>query len=72
MNHRAVAEWRDDIKSTKTEVQTDVRWIKENLRRVYELHDYLATQVARVKAFGSFAVVLGAGLVSLVINLITR
>ncbi len=70
MNHKQLVNWREDLKSTVVETQTDVKWIKANLARMDERHDNLEKQVAWLKGLGSVAgVILGSGL-ALVINVI--
>ena len=72
MNHKEVSEWRDDIKSTIIETQTDVKWIKANLARMDGRQHNLERQVSTLRALGSVVgVVLGSGL-AVVANLIMR
>ena len=61
MNGQELTDWRDNLKTDLTEVKTDVKWIKDNLRGLDVRQSELTKQVSWLRGLGSLVgVVLGS------------
>ena len=61
MNGQELTDWRDNLKTDLTEVKTDVKWIKDNLRGLDVRQSELAKEVSWLRGLGSIVgVVLGS------------
>ena len=72
MNGKELVDWRERVTEDLSSVKTDVKWIKENLRRFSIKQDELETQVSWLKGVGSLVGVVLGSLIAFLTNLIMR
>ena len=68
MNGQELTDWRENLKTDLTEVKTDVKWIKDNLRGLDVRQSELTKQVSWLRGLGSIVgIILGLCLLWLVV-----
>jgi|TARA_Y100000310_G_scaffold238841_1_gene242359 tetrahydromethanopterin S-methyltransferase subunit F len=79
MNHKELNNWREnlkqdvvELKTNLTEVQTDVKWIKESLGGLVVRQDSLTKQVAGIRAVGALCGIILGSVLAVVVNVIMR
>jgi hypothetical protein len=70
MNGQELTNWRENLKTDLTEVKTDVKWIKDNLRGLDVQQTDLAKQVSWLKGVGSLVGVILGSVLALVSSVV--
>jgi len=70
MNGQELTDWRENLKTDLTEVKTDVKWIKDNLRGLDSQQTDLAKQVSWLRGLGSVVGVILGSILALVSSVV--
>ena len=70
MNGQELTDWRDNLKTDLTEVKTDVKWIKDNLRGLDVRQSDLTKQVSWLRGLGSIVGVILGSVLALVSSVV--
>ena len=70
MNGQELTDWRDNLKTDLTEVKTDVKWIKDNLRGLDVRQSELTKQVSWLRGLGSIVGVILGSVLALVSSVV--
>ena len=70
MNGQELTDWRENLKTDLTEVKTDVKWIKDNLRGLDVRQSELTKQVSWLKGVGSLVGVILGSVLALVSSVV--
>ena len=70
MNGQELTDWRENLKTDLTEVKTDVRWIKDNLRGLDVRQSDLTKQVSWLRGLGSVVGIILGSMLALVSSVV--
>jgi hypothetical protein len=70
MNGQELTDWRENLKTDLTEVKTDVKWIKDNLRGLDVRQSELTKQVSWLRGLGSIVGVILGSVLALVSSVV--
>ena len=70
MNGQELTDWRDNLKTDLTEVKTDVKWIKDNLRGLDVRQSELTKQVSWLRGLGSIVGIILGSVLALVSSIV--
>ena len=70
MNGQELTDWRENLKTDLTEVKTDVKWIKDNLRGLDVRQSDLTKQVSWLRGLGSIVGVILGSVLALVSSVV--
>ena len=70
MNGQELTDWRDNLKTDLAEVKTDVKWIKDYIRKLDGQQDSLTKQVAWLRGMGSLVGIILGSVLALVSSIV--
>jgi len=70
MNGQELTDWRENLKTDLTEVKTDVKWIKDNLRGLDVRQSDLTKQVSWLRGLGSVVGIILGSMLALVSSVV--
>jgi hypothetical protein len=70
MEKKQLSNWRENVTADLTEVKTDVKWIKDNLRGLDVRQSELTRQVSWLRGLGSIVGVILGSVLALVSSVV--